>query len=98
MLFRKTNATDGMVPQPGARMKFFRTQIHTDTVVFVHGILGHYVTSWGEFPRLLSNDPDLPDLDVLLWGYRTGWWEKHNDLQTEGAQLITTLHALVRPG
>ncbi len=93
----KTGKPSAPTPQPGKRMKFFEPQVHADTVVFVHGILGHYVTTWGDFPRLLSEDPDLPDLDVLLWGYPTGWIKPHNDLEAEGAHLLTALHTLIRP-
>ena len=42
-----------------------------DAVVFVHGIGGHHRDTWGRFPDLIASDPDLPDLDILLWGYRT---------------------------
>ena len=42
-----------------------------DAVVFVHGIGGHYRDTWGRFPELVASDPDLPELDILLWGYRT---------------------------
>ena len=44
-----------------------------DAVVFVHGIAGHFRDTWGAFPELLHSDPDLPDLDILLWGYRTSY-------------------------
>jgi pimeloyl-ACP methyl ester carboxylesterase len=96
MLFKKNSRVFAEATQPGKLMKFFKTQQHADTVVFVHGILGHYITSWGEFPRLLSEDPDLPDVDVLLWGYPTGWVKPHNELEAEGKHLITALHAFVR--
>jgi pimeloyl-ACP methyl ester carboxylesterase len=70
-------------------------QKRVDTVVFVHGILGHYITSWGKFPKLLTDDQDLPQLDILMWGYRTGWFSRHNELRIEGAQLVTALQSLV---
>jgi alpha-beta hydrolase superfamily lysophospholipase len=85
------------VSQPGARMKFYKTQTHTDTVVFVHGILGHYINTWGLFPKLLSEDADLPELDVLLWGYRTGWIKRHHGLKYEGQHFVTALQTLIRP-
>ena len=44
-----------------------------DAVVFVHGIGGDFRETWGEFPALLASDPDLPQMDILLWGYRTGF-------------------------
>jgi pimeloyl-ACP methyl ester carboxylesterase len=73
-------------------------QRHLDTIVFVHGILGHYVRTWGRFPRLLSEDEELPEFDILLWGYRTGWFSRHYELRTEAAHLATSLQGLVRPG
>ena len=42
-----------------------------DAVVFVHGIAGNFRETWGSFPHLIATDPDLPELDILLWGYRT---------------------------
>src|SRR6267154_5629092 len=98
MFWRKRKkASIAAVSQPGISIKFYNTQVHTDTVVFVHGILGHYVNTWGLFPKLLSEDPDLPELDVLLWGYRTGWIKRHHELKYEGQHLATSLQTLVRP-
>lgn len=94
---RMKKASVAPVSQPGVRMKFYKAQIHTDTVVFVHGILGHYIATWGLFPKLLAEDPDLPELDVLLWGYRTGWIKRHHELKDEGQHLTTSLQTLVRP-
>ena len=42
----------------------------TDTVIFVHGLHGHFRDTWPRMPDLLHHDPDLPHVDVLLWGYR----------------------------
>lgn len=97
---RKQIAVAAATPlQPGERMKWYSPpQRHLDTIVFVHGILGHYVRTWGRFPKLLSEDEELPELDILLWGYRTGWFRRHYALQTEAAHLATTLQGLVRPG
>ena len=36
--------------------------------VFVHGIIGSYQTTWGQFPELLASDEDLPHLDILKLG------------------------------
>ena len=62
-----------------------------------HGVLGHYVNTWGLFPKLLSEDPDLPDLDVLLWGYPTGWISRRHELRVEGQHFVTALQTLIRP-
>lgn len=45
-------------------------RLATDTVVFVHGLIGDIVKTWGRFPELLRTDPDLPKLDVLMCGYQ----------------------------
>lgn len=85
--------------QPGVRMKWYSSPPrHIDTIVFVHGILGHYVNTWGEFPKLLHEDPDLPEVDILLWGYRTGIFAKHHDLETEGGHLAGNLETLIHEG
>ena len=85
--------------QPGVRMTWYcPPQQHVDTVVFVHGILGHFAKTWGEFPRLLSEDEELPELDILLWGYRTGIFARHHELKIEGGHFATSLQNLVRDG
>jgi pimeloyl-ACP methyl ester carboxylesterase len=71
---------------------------HVDTVVFVHGILGHYIATWGKFPKLLSEDEDLPALDILLWGYRSGFLARNHELHLEGGHLATTLETMIEPG
>ena len=38
-------------------------------VVFVHGVLGHYRETWGDFPYLLAQDADLNHCDWICWGY-----------------------------
>jgi len=40
-------------------------------VVFVHGFTGTAEETWGEFPKLLCNDPALGDYDIFSWGYHT---------------------------
>ncbi len=48
------------------------------TVVFVHGLTGHFLTTWGCFPDLIVEDPELDHCDVLCWGYPSrfaaNWW------------------------
>jgi hypothetical protein len=71
---------------------FYTDQDGLDTVVFVHGLRGHYHTTWGKFPALLISDPDLPCLDVLLWGYKTGAIRPAvHDVGTEGKHLLSVL-------
>ena len=65
-----------------------------DAIVFVHGIGGDFLETWGEFPVLLGSDPDLPHLDILLWGYRTGIGQLRSvhGKKVLGHHLITELH------
>jgi pimeloyl-ACP methyl ester carboxylesterase len=48
------------------------------TVVFVHGLTGHFRKTWGRFPELIVDDPALGHCDVLCWGYPSrlaaNWW------------------------
>ncbi len=37
--------------------------------VFVHGFTGNYLSTWGDFPELLMQDPRLLNFDFLYWGY-----------------------------
>ena len=65
-----------------------------DAVVFVHGIGGDFLETWGAFPELLASDPDLPELDILLWGYRTGFvpLQDTHGKKTLGQNLMSELH------
>lgn len=77
-------------------MAFYSRQAHLDTIVFVHGFLrGHYIDTWAQFPALLHTDPDLPELDILMWGYRTGVIRGY-DVIHESERLITDICALIR--
>jgi len=42
---------------------------NTCAIVFVHGILGHYRETWGDFPHLVTHDTPLNHCDVICWGY-----------------------------
>jgi len=48
------------------------------TVVFVHGLTGHFRETWGRFPDLIVEDPALGHCDPLCWGYPSrlsaNWW------------------------
>jgi pimeloyl-ACP methyl ester carboxylesterase len=84
--------------QPSAESSWHAgTQRHVDTVIFVHGILGAYESTWGNFPELLASDEDLPRLDILCWGYRSGLVPgSYQDVETEGDGLISDLESLIR--
>lgn len=51
---------------------FFGGPFDLDAIVFVHGLGGHYSKIWNRFPEFLASDPDLPKLDIFLWGYDSG--------------------------
>jgi hypothetical protein len=48
---------------------FVGSRLGHETVVFVHGLAGHFRDTWKQFPQLAQQDPDLPQLDILLAGY-----------------------------
>ena len=41
----------------------------TTTLVFVHGLTGHFRDTWERFPDLVVEDPDLSHCEVVCWGY-----------------------------
>ena len=61
----------------------------TDTVIFVHGLHGHFKNTWPRMPELLHGDPDLPQLDVLLWGYRASVFPAVQRLPNVGQALMS---------
>lgn len=80
----------------GKRAAFYTPKDDVDTVVFVHGLRGHFQKTWAGFPQLLADDPDLPSLDIVLWGYPTAaLLPLANDTQTEGKHLVATLGAQI---
>lgn len=68
-----------------------------DAVVFVHGIGGDFLETWGAFPELLGSDPELPELDILLWGYQTGFLRSQeiHGTETLGHNFISELRLRV---
>lgn len=66
-------------------------------VVFIHGYGGHPKETWGEFPRLLIEDPQLSDWDVYSVGYHTrvvpdvlrGFWAAEAPIPRLGQMLRT---------
>lgn len=85
--------------QPTQQSAWHDLQHHVDTVVFVHGIVGGHDTTWGKFLTLLHTDADLPRLDILSWGYRSGFVPgSYQDVETEGESLISDLETVVRNG
>lgn len=58
--------------------------------VFVHGFTGNYLSTWGEFPQLLTKDPRLLHYDFLFWGYSsTLLLPQENQLLDSLFQLFT---------
>lgn len=80
------------VDKVGKNAAFYKLQNGLDTIVFVHGIRGHYKKTWDKFPELLERDPDLPCLDIFLWGYKTGVLRPLvHDTQTLGRHFVNSL-------
>ena len=89
---------DGKLHKTGERSAFFGRQERLDTVVFVHGLRGHFMKTWGRFPALIASDPDLPKLDIFLWGYRTGMIRPLvGDMETVGGEFMSELKARMEP-
>ena len=83
---------DGRLDVVDERAAFFGGQNDLDTVVFVHGLGGHFSKTWKMFPELLASDPDLPKLDIFLWGYDSGVLRRGiGGIETVGDQLISEL-------
>jgi pimeloyl-ACP methyl ester carboxylesterase len=59
-------------------------------VVFVHGLTGNAITTWGEFPALLHNDTEVC-ASVFLWGYPTGLFGYFPSVADAAAQLETEI-------
>lgn len=82
--------------EPTPEATWYKQQQDFDTVVFVHGILACNKTTWGKFPELLDSDGDLPSLDILCWGYKSGLKPAYyRGLDTESAALISDLETLI---
>ena len=64
---------------------------NSDLIVFVHGFIGDLAATWDQFPALLSSDPDLPALDILLCGYRSRFLRWDPDIPRTGKRVISEL-------
>lgn len=73
---------------------FFGGQAGYDTVVFVHGLHGHFENAWGAFPELLRDDPDLPTLDIWPWSYRASTLAGAHGIAIQSQHLMTGLRTL----
>lgn len=81
------------------RSAYYTARDDLDTVVFVHGLGGHYQKTWAKFPELLIDDPDLPTIDILLWGYPSGILRPLvHDTHTVGRQLLSDVGTQISIG
>ena len=67
---------------------YLRQPLETDTAVFVHGLHGHILETWGQFPYLLADDPELPSVDILMWGYRATVFPGAQPIARVGESLV----------
>lgn len=79
------------VPHGGSKSIFVRNDNSPAVVVFVHGLGGDAVSTWGLFPTLIASDPDLRDFDVFLWGYPTKVVGRTPSISEAATQLQTEL-------
>lgn len=66
-----------------------------DTIVFVHGLVGDRLKTWGKFPQLLRTDPDLPQVDLLMCGYKSRLLRWDPDIGHAGRRLVSELEIQV---
>jgi tetratricopeptide (TPR) repeat protein len=74
-------------------------------VVFVHGFTGDGVGTWGDFPKILQDDPELGEFDCFYWQYPsklklsyavTKWiWQNDPGIKTLGDGLRALLNDTV---
>lgn len=87
-----------MAVSAGPRTHIVGNHDRVDTIVLIHGIwFGHYRTTWTKLAGLIPRDHELPRNDVILWGYRTGFF-KGSSLVVIGEHLFTDLRAHTSPG
>lgn len=69
-------------------------------ILFIHGFGGDAYATWGDFPRLLVEEPRLNGWDVRSFGYATslmpdgtGLWTGDPDIPVVARQLITSVES-----
>ncbi len=72
-------------------LRFYDEQSTDDTVVFVHGLGGHFSKTWSAFPELLRSDTELPRFDILLWGYDASPVPGRAGIAAEARRLMSDL-------
>lgn len=80
------------------RFEFVPPDPTTDTIVFVHGLHGHFRDTWERMSKLLDQDPNLPLVDVLLWGYRATIFPGAHRLPKIGQALMSFVRDMTLPG
>src|SRR5262245_45920251 len=83
-------------PKPTFAFQYHAEPMPTDMVVFVHGLIGDIVGTWGKFPALLASDPDLPKMDIFLCGYRTRLLRWDPAVTVVGRRLIAELENRIK--
>jgi len=52
-----------------------------DAIIFIHGILGDYIETWGSTPDKLKGERQLADFDFGSFGYRTKVIDRHEPME-----------------
>lgn len=92
LLRRGRNERDAKTTADCIEVSFYCGRQSTpDTVVFVHGLGGHFSATWGDFPLLLRADEELPLFDILQWGYDGSPFPGTVGVTAEGRRLMSDL-------
>ncbi len=79
----------------GAERHYVEQQAgNTHIAIFVHGVLGDHLETWGKLPELLQADASLAEYDFLFWGYPSKLFGLHEELGSTGKYLKTVVNYL----
>lgn len=71
-LLRLKKAYESFKGKDDTKLIEFRNRLDKEAVIiFIHGFGGDAKSTWGEFPRLISEDVKLNGWDIFLQGYNT---------------------------
>ena len=63
-------------------------------LVFVHGFNSSRETSWELFPRLVNDDPEFKEYNILLYGYDSSLCRQTTDVEHAGEGLGSYLQSI----
>ncbi len=75
----------------------FQKPKNRNLAVFVHGFKGNPTSTWGSLPKLIKNDKELKDFDLLFWGYPSHLFKQNVNINTIGRYLKTEIDHTPQP-